>query len=162
LPQLALSLVRPLANGPAQGGDALVRLRQGPPMLAQHLALPGTDWDLTLLTNTSQARVAALNSAALAGVLAAFVLLLAAAWNVRRRIASERLAARAALEAANSELERKVAERTADLSATNQQLQAEVAERIRTEAVLRQAQDGWCRPASWPRWARCPPASRTN
>ena len=142
LPQLALSLVRPLANGPAQGGDALVRLRQGPPMLAQHLALPGTDWDLTLLTNTSQARVAALNSAALAGVLAAFVLLLAAAWNVRRRIASERQAARAALEAANSELERKVAERTADLSATNQQLQAEVAERIRTEAVLRQAQDG--------------------
>jgi two-component system C4-dicarboxylate transport sensor histidine kinase DctB len=142
LPQLALSLVRPLANGPAQGGDALVRLRQGPPMLAQHLALPGTDWDLTLLTNTSQARVAALNSAALAGVLAAFVLLLAAAWNVRRRIASERQAARAALEAANSELERKVAERTADLSATNQQLQAEVAERIRTEAVLRQAPDG--------------------
>jgi two-component system C4-dicarboxylate transport sensor histidine kinase DctB len=142
LPQLALSLVRPLANGPAQGGDALVRLRQGPPMLAQHLALPGTDWDLTLLTNTSQARVAALNSAALAGVLAAFVLLLAAAWNVRRRIASERQAARAALEAANSELERKVAERTADLSATNQQLQAEIAERIRTEAVLRQAQDG--------------------
>ena len=142
LPQLALSLVRPLANGPAQGGDALVRLRQGPPMLAQHLALPGTDWDLTLLTNTSQARVAALNSAALAGVLAAFVLLLAAAWNVRRRIASERQAARAALEAANSELERRVAERTADLSATNQQLQAEVAERIRTEAVLRQAQDG--------------------
>ncbi|RZT42943.1 sensor histidine kinase [Cupriavidus agavae] len=142
LPQLALSMVRPLANGPAQGGDALVRLRQGPPMLAQHLALPGTDWDLTLLTNTSQARVAALNSAALAGVLAAFVLLLGAAWNVRRRIASERLAARAALEAANSELERKVAERTADLSASNHLLQAEVAERTRTEAYLRQAQDG--------------------
>ncbi|MWL86424.1 ATP-binding protein [Cupriavidus sp. SW-Y-13] len=142
LPQLALSTVRPLANGPAQEGDALVRLRQGPPMLAQHLALPGTDWDLTLLTNTSQARVAALNSAALAGVLAAFVLLLGAAWNVRRRIASERLAARAALEAANSELERKVAERTSDLSTTNHQLQAEVAERIRTENYLRQAQDG--------------------
>jgi len=142
LPQLALSTVRPLSNGPAQGGDALVRLRQGPPMLAQHLALPGTDWDLTLLTNTSQARVAALNSAALAGVLTAFVLLLGAAWNVRRRIIGERLAARAALEAANSELERKVAERTADLSATNQQLQAEVSERIRTETHLRQAQDG--------------------
>lgn len=142
LPQLALTTVRPLANGPSQGGDALVRLRQGPPMLAQHLALPGTDWDLTLLTNTSQARVAALNSAALAGVLAAFVLLLGAAWNVRRRIVGERLAARAALEAANSELERKVAERTADLSATNQQLQAEVGERIRTETYLRQAQDG--------------------
>ncbi|WP_441622366.1 sensor histidine kinase [Cupriavidus sp. RAF12] len=142
LPLLALSTVRALGGGPGPGGDALVRLRQGPPMLAQHAALPGTDWDLTLLTNTSQARVAALNSAALAGVVAAFVLLLAAAWNVRRRIVSERLAARAALEAANSELERKVAERTADLSAANQQLHAEVAERARTETFLRQAQDG--------------------
>jgi len=130
--------VRVLGNG----SDRLVRLRQGPPMLAQQSALPGTDWQLTLLTNTSQARLAALNSAALAGVLTAFILLLGAAWNVRRRIIGERLAARAALEAANSELERKVAERTADLSSTNQRLQAEVAERIRTEAVLRQAQDG--------------------
>ncbi|CAG2140146.1 C4-dicarboxylate transport sensor protein DctB [Cupriavidus yeoncheonensis] len=138
LPQLPLSEVRVLGNG----SDRLVRLSQGPPMLAQQGALPGTDWQLTLLSNTSQARLAALNSAALAGVLTAFILLLGAAWNVRRRIIGERLAARAALEAANSELERKVAERTADLSSTNQRLEAEVAERIRTEAVLRQAQDG--------------------
>ncbi|GLC91344.1 two-component sensor histidine kinase [Cupriavidus sp. TA19] len=160
LPQLPLVSVRKLANGNgdtggtggtggtvATGGnvgssDELVRLRRGPPMLAQHAALPGTDWELTLLTNTSQARLAALNSAALAGVLTAFVLLLGAAWNVRRRIVNERLAARAALEAANSELERKVAERTADLSAVNHRLQAEVTERIRAETVLRQAQDG--------------------
>ncbi|WP_454741441.1 sensor histidine kinase [Cupriavidus necator] len=141
LPQLPLALVRKLANGNGNS-DELVRLRSGPPMLAQHAALPGTDWQLTLLTNTSQARVAALNTAALAGVLTAFVLLLGAAWNVRRRIVNERLAARAALEAANSELERKVAERTTDLSAANQRLQAEVAERIRAETVLRQAQDG--------------------
>ncbi len=142
LPQLPLSNVRVLGNGSGNSGDRLVRLRQGPPMLAQQAALPGTDWQLTLLSNTSQARVVALNSAALAGVLTAFVLLLGAAWNVRRRVIGERLAARAALEAANSELERKVAERTADLSTTNQRLQGEVAERIRTEAVLRQAQDG--------------------
>ncbi|PWK38335.1 sensor histidine kinase [Cupriavidus plantarum] len=142
LPTLALTTVRTLGFGPGPGGDALVRLRQGPPMLAQHASLPGTGWDLTLLTNTSQARLAALNTAALAGVVTAFVLLLAAAWNVRRRIVSERLAARHALEAANNELERKVAERTADLSAANHQLHAEVAERIRTESFLRQAQDG--------------------
>ncbi|MDF3840004.1 ATP-binding protein [Cupriavidus basilensis] len=137
LPQLELTTVRKLSDS-----DTLVRLRRGPPMLAQNAELVGTDWHLTLLTNTSQARVAALNTAALAGVLTAFLLLLAAAWNVRRRIASERLAARAALEAANGELERKVAERTADLSAANQQLQAEIGERIRAEATLRQAQDG--------------------
>ncbi|WP_043420674.1 sensor histidine kinase [Cupriavidus basilensis] len=137
LPQLELTPVRKLSDS-----DALVRLRRGPPMLAQEAELVGTDWHLTLLTNTSQARVAALSTAALAGVLTAFLLLLAAAWNVRRRIASERMAARAALEAANGELERKVAERTADLSAANQHLQAEVAERTRAEATLRQAQDG--------------------
>lgn len=137
LPPLELTPVRKLSDS-----DALVRLRRGPPMLSQEAELVGTDWHLTLLSNTSQARVAALNTAALAGVLTAFVLLLGAAWNVRRRIAGERLAARAALEAANGELERKVAERTADLSAANQQLQAEVGERIRAEATLRQAQDG--------------------
>ncbi|AQV93034.1 two-component sensor histidine kinase [Cupriavidus necator] len=143
LPQLPLTTVRTLGNGDGSAtSDELVRLRLGPPMLAQHAALPGTDWQLTLLTNTSQARVVALNTAALAGVLTAFVLLLGAAWNVRRRIVNERLAARAALEAANSELERKVAERTADLSTSNQRLQAEVAERVRAETVLRQAQDG--------------------
>jgi two-component system C4-dicarboxylate transport sensor histidine kinase DctB len=137
LPLLEFKPLRDLQNG-----DALVRLRGGPPMLEQNALLPGTDWQLTLLSNTSQARMAALNTAALCGVLAAFVLLLAAAWNVRRRIVSERLAARAALEAANSELERKVAERTADLTGANARLQEEVAERIRTEANLRQAQDG--------------------
>jgi len=137
LTPLELTPVRELRNG-----DKLVRMHSGPPMLAQSAALPGTDWELELLSNTMQARVAALNSAALSGVLAAFVLLLGAAWNVRRRIIGERLAARAALEAANSELERKVAERTADLSQANTQLHAEVAERIRTEAVLRQTQDG--------------------
>ncbi|AOY91503.1 two-component sensor histidine kinase [Cupriavidus sp. USMAA2-4] len=137
LAPLAFQPVRKLRNG-----DTLVSLRGGPPMLAQSAALPGTDWHLELLSNTMQARVAALNTAALSGVVAAFVLLLGAAWNVRRRIIGERLAARAALEAANSELERKVAERTADLSQANAQLQAEVAERTRTEAVLRQTQDG--------------------
>lgn len=143
LPPLPLETVRALGgNGRGASHDALVRLRRGPPMLAQHASLTGTDWELVLLSNTSQARVAALNTAALTGVLTAFVLLAGAAWNVRRRSIAERLAARAALEAANSELERKVAERTADLSGANQQLQAEISERIRTEAVLRQAQDG--------------------
>lgn len=136
LPPLELTPVRTLSNG-----DNLVALRGGPPMLAQSATLPGTNWQLTLLSNTSQAHVAALNSAALAGVLTAFVLLLGAAWNVRRRIAAERQAARAALEAANNELERKVAERTADLTNTNQRLQAEVNERIRAEQTLRKAQD---------------------
>ena len=53
-----------------------------------------------------------------------------------------RLAAREALERANAELERKVAERTGELSAANTSLRQEVAERKRAETVLREAQDG--------------------
>ena len=52
------------------------------------------------------------------------------------------LAAKEALQRAHDELERKVAERTADLVAANEQLGREVAERQRAEQVLREAQDG--------------------
>jgi PAS domain S-box-containing protein len=48
--------------------------------------------------------------------------------------------AEAKLREANETLERRVAERTADLSAALDQLQAEVAERLRAEEALRQAQ----------------------
>ena len=47
-----------------------------------------------------------------------------------------------ALQQAHDELERKVAERTADLVAANEQLGREVAERQRAEHVLREAQEG--------------------
>ncbi|WP_458217466.1 sensor histidine kinase [Paracidovorax citrulli] len=137
LPLLTFRPIRSIRNG-----DTLVRRPHGPPILEQHAMLPGTGWQLAIFTDTAQAHIAALNTAALCAVLTAFVLMLAAAWNVRRRIVGERLAARAALEAANNELERKVAERTSDLTHANHLLHAEVAERIRTEQELRQAQDG--------------------
>ncbi|KZE31819.1 histidine kinase [Crenobacter luteus] len=123
------------------GGEALVRLEGSPPLLAQTLAQPGTPWRLTLLSPTAEVARAAQGGALLAGTLAALALSVAVALNSRRRRIAERLAARAALEAANDELERKVIERTADLSAANRQLQAEVAERIRAEANLRKTQD---------------------
>ncbi|MDI4658871.1 sensor histidine kinase [Xanthobacter autotrophicus] len=61
-------------------------------------------------------------------------------WQHLRR-ARESLAARAALEAAQRELEAKVAARTADLTAANGQLAGEIEERRRAEADLRAAQD---------------------
>jgi two-component system C4-dicarboxylate transport sensor histidine kinase DctB len=60
----------------------------------------------------------------------------------RRRAIYASLAAKEALQQAHDELERKVAERTADLVAANEQLGREVAERQHTEQVLREAQDG--------------------
>ncbi|MFG1349803.1 ATP-binding protein [Xanthobacter autotrophicus] len=61
-------------------------------------------------------------------------------WQHLRRV-RESLAARTALEAAQRELEAKVAARTADLTAANGQLAGEIEERRRAEADLRAAQD---------------------
>ncbi|MFO1153560.1 MAG: ATP-binding protein [Rhodospirillales bacterium] len=62
--------------------------------------------------------------------------------SARRRTMQLRLATKEALERANAELERNVAERTAELSTANTALRQEVAERKRAETVLREAQDG--------------------
>ena len=59
----------------------------------------------------------------------------------RRRVLQARLATQTVLEAANRELEHKVAERTADLTRTVQSLEAEVSERLHAEQTLRAAQE---------------------
>ena len=62
-------------------------------------------------------------------------------WWQHLRRARESLAARAALEAAQRQLEAKVEARTADLTAANVKLAGEIEERRRAEAELRAAQD---------------------
>ena len=52
-----------------------------------------------------------------------------------------RLAAREALEEANSQLERRITERTADLRASNERLKGQIRERRHAEQTLRHAQD---------------------
>ncbi len=133
-------------------GARLVRLpKAGPEMvsmfpvagkfLAQTQPLPGTPWTITVFSHQEQVREIAANRAALAGIGAAFLCILALMFNERRRHVRDRLAAREALQKAHDELERKVEERTADLSAANTRLQEEVAERTRAERTLRAAQD---------------------
>lgn len=133
-------------------GARLVRIaREGPEMvsvypvsgrfLAQSRALPGTPWTLTVLSHLEQVDGLAQSRAALAGIAAACLFMLAIIINERRRHLRDRLAAREALQKAHDELERKVEERTADLSTANLQLQDEVSERIRAERTLRAAQD---------------------
>lgn len=109
--------------------------------LAQTRPLDDTPWHLTLLTPLQDQRRAALSHAMLAAVACALLIFLGLALNQRRKVIATRLAAREALEQANNELERKIAERTADLQASNQRLQAEVRERQQAETTLRQAQD---------------------
>ncbi len=109
--------------------------------VAQTQPLSGTPWDITVFSPQEQVRGIAASRAAAAGVGAGFLFILALLLNQRRRHLRDRLAAQEALQKANDELERKVAERTADLSSTNILLQQEVAERIQAERTLRAAQD---------------------
>jgi two-component system C4-dicarboxylate transport sensor histidine kinase DctB len=100
-----------------------------------------TGWRLVTLSDASDVRLNALHTAIGAGALAAFISLFALYLVQRRRAIASRLAAREALQQAHDGLERKVAERTAELHSMNQNLVREVADRKRAEQVLREAQD---------------------
>lgn len=148
----ALHLLGVVELAMLERGARLVRLSKVEPemasmfptagtFVAQTQPLPGTPWDVTVFSSLEQVRGIAVSRAALAGVGAAFLFILALLLNLRRRHLRDRLAAQEALQKANDELERKVAERTTDLSSTNIRLQQEVAERIQAERTLRAAQE---------------------
>jgi two-component system C4-dicarboxylate transport sensor histidine kinase DctB len=103
---------------------------------------PEPTWRLYLLSDYSPVMALVRNTVAFTAVALAFVFLLVLYLYQRRRTIHTSLAAKAALQRAHDELERKVAERTIDLVAANKQLGREVAERQRAEHVLREAQDG--------------------
>ncbi|ELP97974.1 sensor histidine kinase [Pseudomonas syringae] len=109
--------------------------------LAQSRPLSDTAWHLTLLTPLEDLRREAANQGMLVAVACALMTFLLIAWNERRKVISTRLAAREALQAANNELERKIAERTEHLRASNERLKAQIRERRQAEDTLRRAQD---------------------
>ncbi|MGH8355668.1 MAG: sensor histidine kinase, partial [Pseudomonas sp.] len=109
--------------------------------LTQTRRLNDTPWHFTLLSPLQDLRRAAVSHGTLAAVACALLALLLIAWNERRKVLATRLAAREALQQANNELERKIAERTADLQASNERLKAEIRERRQAENTLRRAQD---------------------
>ena len=103
--------------------------------------LPRLGWRLMILTNAKdvwrEARTAAWSAGAIAASLGLLLLLLLQ----RRRVAVQKVAARAALQRAHDELEAKVLQRTAQVEASNVSLRHEVLERQHAEQVLRQAQE---------------------
>ncbi|MCF9021609.1 sensor histidine kinase [Pseudomonas syringae] len=109
--------------------------------LAQTRPLSDSPWHLTLLTPLEDLRREAASQGMLVAVACALVTFLLIAWNERRKVIATRLAAREALEAANNELERKIAERTEHLRASNERLKAQIRERRQAEDTLRKAQD---------------------
>ncbi|KAA0949791.1 sensor histidine kinase [Pseudomonas sp. ANT_H14] len=109
--------------------------------LAQTRPLSDTPWNFTLLTPLKDLRQAAVNQGILVAVAFALVAFLLIAWNERRKVIATRLAAREALQEANNQLERRIAERTTDLRASNERLKAQIRERRQAEETLRRAQD---------------------
>lgn len=109
--------------------------------LAQTRPLSDTPWNFTLLTPLNDLRRAAINQGILVAVAFGLVAFLLIAWNERRKVIATRLAAREALQEANSQLERRIAERTADLRASNERLKGQIRERRQAEETLRHAQD---------------------
>jgi two-component system sensor histidine kinase AauS len=134
----ALEELQPLARTPlgdgieqvsyAGNGQATAAINY----LEQSRPLDDTPWRLTLLTPLREQRRAAISYAVLAAGACTLLILLGLALNQRRKVIATRLAAREALQQANNELERKIAERTADLSASNERLKAEIHERRQT------------------------------
>ncbi|WP_277052238.1 sensor histidine kinase [Zestomonas thermotolerans] len=109
--------------------------------LAQSQPLHDSAWTFTLLTPLQDVRREAMSHGMLAAAAFALLAILLIAWNERRKVIATRLAAREALQEANSQLERKIAERTADLRASNERLRAQIRERRQAEETLRKTQD---------------------
>ena len=109
--------------------------------LAQTRRLVDTPWHFTLLTPLQDLRRESMVQGILVGVAFALLAILGIAWNERRKVIATRLAAREALEEANSQLERRITERTADLRASNERLKGQIRERRHAEQTLRHAQD---------------------
>jgi C4-dicarboxylate-specific signal transduction histidine kinase len=114
---------------------------RGSRFLVMSRNLPGTAWHLLVLSSVRPVRAQAIAYAALAVAVSASLILWALYLRQRRRVLQARLGAQALLEAANRELEDKVAMRTADLTRTVETLEAEVGERLRAEETLRAAQE---------------------
>ena len=109
--------------------------------LAQTRELKDTPWHFTLLTPLQDLRREAVIQGVLVAVAFALLAFLLIAWNERRKVIATRLAAREALEEANSLLERRIAERTENLRASNERLKGQIRERRQAEETLRRAQD---------------------
>lgn len=99
--------------------------------------MPGAGWTVSVLADTASAYRQTYVSVAAALLVLGLAALLAAIVAQRRARLAERMELQ---RSAQAELERRVAERTADLALVNRRLETEVGERRATELQLRQTQ----------------------
>lgn len=141
--QYPVSALRPLSarSDPlGQTGYHIITI-DGPEGSAAYVMQTGliaaAGWRVSILSPIAPAQAQALTSLAIAGLIALFLLLVAAVIWQRRIQLEERLAAR---EDEQAKLEERVRERTAELDAANTALRQQVDERVRAEAQLRRTQ----------------------
>ena len=99
------------------------------------------DWHLLTMSPVDPVDADARNATIVTAFGYVSLVLFAFYWRMRRARVREVMCSRAMLQKAYAELNRRVAERTADLSEANEQLHKEVAERTRAEQELRAAHD---------------------
>jgi len=126
-------------SGHSVGDAALVSL-DGAGYLTSARPLRRSGWRLIALDDVAHVRTDARNFAITAALGTSVLLLLATLLWQRQRAVRQKLASRAALQAAHDSLETKVLERTVELSSANSQLGAEIEARKAIEADLRATQ----------------------
>lgn len=109
--------------------------------LAQSVEAGRLGWSIVLLSQTRQERQSALLAGVAAGLAVAFLLSLAIFFRLNAKRYNERRQAEAALRQAHASLEKRIAERTADLTATNASLEEKVAALKTTETILHETRD---------------------
>lgn len=121
-------------GGRSAAGSAL----RGMQYLVHGSKVQGTDWKLLVMADTAPARETARLGAVLTALTLVLIGTLCLYVKQRYRIVAQTIAARAALQCANDELEQKVRARTEALSEANDHLQTEIGERRRAEDALRE------------------------
>jgi two-component system C4-dicarboxylate transport sensor histidine kinase DctB len=109
--------------------------------LVQSVRTGPLDWMILLLSETRQERQNALVAGIAAGLTMAVLLLTATYFRLRFLRYQERRQAAEALRRAHDELERRIAERTADLRATNVSLEERIETLKTAESILRETRD---------------------
>ncbi len=109
--------------------------------LVQSVKTGSLGWSIVLLSQTRQERQSALLAGVAAGLAVAFVMSLVFFFRLNIRRYNERRQAEAALRQAHADLEKRIAERTADLTATNVSLEEKIGALKTTETILRETRD---------------------